>query len=291
MPVSLRASLLPIGLCLVAMASIQVGAGLAKQMFAVIGAEGAVALRVSFAAGILIAVQRPWRARLTRRQAGTVLSYGVALGVMNLLYYLALRTIPLGITVALEFTGPLALALFASHRKLDLLWVALAAGGLLLLAVPAAHVAPALDGRGVIYALGAGFCWAIYILCGKRASDIPPGQATALGMIVAAAIVTPVGATREGWALFAPALFPLAIAVAILSSALPYTLEMIAMARLPRRTFGILMSLEPAIAMLAGWVLLGEHLTAGQDAAIACVISASLGSVLTMGDPRPAAEV
>ena len=271
------------------MASIQVGAGLAKQMFPVVGAPGAVALRVAFAALILAIVQRPWRARATARQLGPILFYGAALGVMNLLYYLALQTIPLGITVALEFTGPLAVALFASHRALDLVWVALAAAGLVLLTVPGARVAPALDPRGVIFALGAGFCWAVYILVGKRASEIP--RATALGMLVAAGIVTPIGIATEGWRLFVPALFPLAIAVAILSSALPYSLEMIALGRLPKRTFGVLMSLEPAVGTLAGWVILGEHLTMGQTAAIACVIAASLGSVMTMtGELKPVAD-
>lgn len=279
---------LPLGLALAAMASIQVGAALAKGMFAAVGAEGAVALRVLLAAAILIAVQRPWRARLSWRELRMVLPYGVALGVINLCFYLALRTIPLGVAVALEFTGPLAVAVTASRRRLDLAWVCLAILGIVLMHAPGA--AGSLDPRGVLFALGAGACWALYIVFGKRASALGSARAATLGMAVAALIVLPAGIAAAGPRLLDIALLPRAVLVAVLSSALPYTLEMFVLKRLPHRTFGVLMSVEPAIAALFGLVLLGERLSVVQCAAIGCVIFASLGSVAGMARDRGAGD-
>jgi len=271
------ADIVPLGLALTAMVSVQIGAALAKEMFASVGALGAVALRVILATLILVAVQRPWRMALSRRELRLVLPYGVALGVMNICFYIALSTIPLGVAVALEFIGPLTVAVEASRRPLDLAWVALALLGIVLIHLPAASTR--LDPRGVLFALAAGACWGLYIVFGKRASALGTGRAATLGMIVAALVVLPAGVAAASPAMLDVPLLLRALLVALLSSALPYTLEMFVLKRLPHRIFGILMSVEPAIAALFGLVILGERLSLVQCAAIACVILASLGSV------------
>jgi inner membrane transporter RhtA len=200
---------------------------------------------------------------------------------MNLTFYLARRTIPLGVAVAVEFTGPLVLAV-ASHRgRLDILWLGLAALGLLALA-PLGQIASGLDPLGLGLALAAGVFWALYILFGQKAGAAGEGAATALGMLVAGAVVLPFGLAHAGARLFDPALLPGALTVAVLSSALPYTLEMVALTRLPRATFGTLMSLEPAIAALSGWMILGQRLDLRQGLAIACIVLASAGAATTL---------
>lgn len=262
------------------MVSIQGGAALAKSLFPRVGADGATALRLAFAALLLLAWWRPWRQSLDRKGALLVALYGAALGAMNLMFYRAIASIPLGLAVALEFTGPLALALIASRRLLDFVWVGLAGAGILLLA-PIAPRGGALDLLGVAFALGAGACWALYIVFGQRAGAAQGGRATSLGMCVAAVLVVPVGVANAGSALLSADLLPAALGVGILSSALPYSLEMAAMRRLRAATFGVLMSLEPAVAALSGLWFLGERLTLTQSAAIACVMLASFGSAAT----------
>ena len=278
----------PVGLALTAMASIQVGAALAKDMFAAVGAQGAVTMRVVLATAILMAVLRPWRTPIAWREWRLVLPYGAVLGLMNLCFYSALRTVPLGVAVALEFTGPLAVAVIASHRWLDLLWVALAVLGIALMHAP--DTTGPIDPQGAAYALGAGAFWALYIVFGKRASVLGSARAAALGLAVAMLVVVPVGIATAGSRLLDIELLPRALAVAILSSALPYTLEMVALKRLPQRTFGILMSVGPAMAALLGFVMLGEHLSLMQCAAIACVIAASLGSVVSIEQKSASAD-
>ncbi len=268
---------LPLGLTLTAMVSVQVGAALAKQMFASVGAEGAVTLRVVLAALILMGVQRFWRMTWSWAALKLVLPYGVILGVMNLCFYTALKTVPLGVVVALEFTGPLAVAVLDSRRLRDLVWVALAITGILLMHAPSVH--GSIDPRGTLFALAAGACWGLYIVFGKRAGALGSVRATTFGMMIAALVVLPFGIAVAGSRLLNVGMLPLALFVAVLSSALPYSLEMFAMGRLPQRSFGILMSVEPAIAALFGLVMLGETLTTMQCLAIACVIVASLGSV------------
>lgn len=276
-----KAIWLAVASVLLAMVTIQSGASIAKQLFPVIGPEGTTALRVGFSALMLWLVFRPWRQLPQGRGWRPVIVYGACLGGMNLLFYLAIARIPLGIGVALEFTGPLAVALFSSRRKLDLLWVALALGGILLL-LPDMTSVDALDPVGVMLALAAGACWAGYILFGQRAGNLASGGITvALGMTVAAAFLVPIGLVSAGSSLFSWQVIPLAIAVAALSSALPYSLEMVALKALPARSFSVLMSLEPAIAALAGFLLLAELLTLTQWLAILLVISASLGSTLS----------
>ena len=280
---SLASSLFPVALLLVAMASIQSGASLAKSMFPIVGAQGTTTLRLIFASIIMLLLLRPWRAKLTAQSLRTVLVYGMALGGMNFLFYMSLRTVPLGIAVALEFTGPLAVAIYASRRAIDFLWIALALVGLLLL-IPNGAASTSIDLIGAGYALGAGVCWALYILFGQKAGADNGVQTAALGVMIAALFVAPIGIVHAGAALLTPSLIPIAIAVAILSTALPYTLEMISLTRIPARTFGTLMSVEPAIGALSGLVFLREYLSLAQWAAITCIILASVGATLTMGD-------
>ncbi|MDH0305083.1 MULTISPECIES: threonine/homoserine exporter RhtA [unclassified Pseudomonas] len=283
---SLAATLFPIGLLLIAMASIQSGASLAKSMFPVVGAQGTTALRLIFASIIMLLLLRPWRARLDASTLRSVIIYGMALGGMNFLFYMSLRSVPLGIAVALEFTGPLAVALWASRRALDFVWIALAVVGLLLL-IPVGQTGAGLDPIGAAYALGAGVCWALYILYGQKAGAQNGIQTAALGVVIAAIFVAPIGIAHAGSALLTPALLPVALGVAILSTALPYSLEMVALTRMPARTFGTLMSIEPAFGALSGLLFLGERLTAWQWLAILAIITASVGATLSMKRETP----
>lgn len=279
------ALLVPIALLVVAMTSIQSGASLAKNLFPLVGAEGTTALRLVLGAIILSLVMQPWRARLDLRKCHTLLAYGLALGGMNLLFYMSLQSIPLGIAVALEFTGPLALALFSSRRLLDFVWVILAIAGLWLL-LPTGATQSAIDPLGAGLALGAGVCWSLYIIFGQKAGAQHGRHTVALGTWVAALLVLPVGLWHAGGDLFDLDLLPIALGVAVMSSALPYSLEMIALTRMPARTFSVLMSLEPAIAALCGLIFLGEKLLWGQWLAVAAIIIASTGAAATIKPQR-----
>lgn len=278
---------LAVGALLVAMLCFQTGASLAKDLFPAVGAQGTVALRVGLSALILIPLGRPWRARLGRNNWRDLVVYGVALGTMNFLFYMALRTVPLGIAVALEFSGPLAVALISSRKLSDFLWVALASLGLIVL-LPIRPGA-GLSWTGAALALGAGFCWALYILFGQKAGAAHGQHATVLGSIVAALVIVPVGFAHAGLALFGPKVLALGLAVAALSSAAPYSLEMVALRRLPAQAFGTLMSLEPAVGALAGLVLLHERLSLLQWSAIGTVVLASMGTALSVqsGEVHP----
>lgn len=277
--------IVPICLLISSIISVQIGSAIAKGLFPVIGAPGTAASRLIFAAIILIAIWRPWRARLTLQDARSIIIYGVALGGMNLLFYMSLQRLPLGIVVAIEFTGPLAVAMFSSRRPIDFLWIALAVTGLVLL-LPVRTGVEALDPLGVVLALGAGLCWALYILFGQKTGNVHGGYATSLGMLAGALFIAPVGIPSAGTALLQPAILPGVIGVAILSSALPYSMEMVALKRLPARTFGVLLSLAPALGALSGLVFLGERLLVMQWVAILSIVTASLGSALSIG-PRP----
>ncbi|MCU1716897.1 threonine/homoserine exporter RhtA [Pseudomonas sp. 5P_3.1_Bac2] len=283
MPRSTQFSLiiLPILLLLVAMSSIQTGASLAKGLFPVVGASGTTAMRLCIGALILCLIMRPWRAPLTGKSWRALLAYGISLGGMNLLFYLSLKTIPLGIAVALEFTGPLALALLSARRVVDFIWIALAICGLLLL-LPSETSSTALDPIGIALALSAGVCWALYIVFGQKAGAEHGRHTVALGTTVAALVVLPVGIWQAGSSLLAVDILPVAIAVGVMSSALPYSLEMVALTRLPARTFSILMSMEPAIGALCGLLFLSEQLSLTQWLAISAIIIASAGAAATI---------
>ncbi len=273
-------AVLPIAALVVAMFSFQLGAAIAKQMFPLVGAAGATALRLGLASPLLLAVWRPWRIRPDAREVRTLIIYGVAMGWMNLFFYLSLNRIPLGIAVALEFTGPLAVAIGTSRRAVDFAWIVLAALGLLAL-LPLGLRSEPLDPIGAGYALAAGACWALYIVYGQKAGNVHGGQTAALGSLAAALVVVPIGIAQAGTALLSPAVLPAACAVALLSSALPYSLEMYALTRLPTRTFGVLMSGDPALAALSGLAFLGETLSVVQWMAVASIMLASAGSAVT----------
>lgn len=287
-----RQTAAPIAAVIVAMISIEVGATFAKRMFGAVGPVGASSLRLAFASLILLMICRPWRGRLTGREIKAVLAYGLAMGGMNLCYYCALKTLPLGLTAGIEFAGPLCLSAFTSHRRLDLVWVATAGLGIVLLLGLGGLGGARIDPLGVGFALGGALGWAAYIWFGQKVGvSLRSDRALALGALVAAGVVLPIGLAQKGPSLFQPALIPVAITVAILSSALPYGLEMAALKRLPTRTFGVLMSLDPAFAALAGLGLLGERLSAWQDLGLACVIAASLGAAATARPAPPAALI
>jgi inner membrane transporter RhtA len=269
-----------------AMVCFQSGAALAKGLFPIVGASGTTALRTGFAALMLTAVWRPWRLRCTWREARTIVIYGVSLGWMNLCFYSSLKSIPLGIAVALEFTGPLAVAVAASRRPVDFLWIALACIGLLAL-LPLQRESPPLAPGGIVLALMAGALWASYIVYGRRAGTLHGGPVTALGMWVGAVMIVPIGLAENGAHLFAPAILPAAIGMALISSALPYSLEMIAMPRIATRTLGVLLSLDPALGAVSGLIFLRESLSWLQWAAIICIMVASAGSATSQAPPLP----
>lgn len=274
---------------LLAMLSIQAGAAVAKGVFPLAGAAGMAALRASLAAVMLGLFWRAWRWPLRTQEWRPVLLYGLALGVMNLSFYCALARIPLGLAVALEFIGPLTLALLSAQRLRDGLWGLLALLGvsaILRLDRLAGSLQGGIDPLGVGLALLAGGCWAVYIVMGKRAQAAAGGQRAATwGMGFAALLVLPFGIWQTGSRLLTPPVLLPALAVALLSSALPYSLEMIALRHLPTRSFGILLSLEPAFAALSGWVILGERLAPVQWLAMGLIMVASLGSAWSV-QPR-----
>lgn len=280
-----RISLPPIPALLVAATSVQGGAALAKSLFPALGPAGASGIRLLFASALLLVIFRPSLGRLTSGQWKAIVPYGIALGGMNLAFYEAIGRIPLGLAVTLEFVGPLGVALFGSRRRTDFAWVLLAGSGILLLA-PWQGGVEGVDPLGAVLALLAGAFWAAYILAGKRVSGIlSEGQSVTAGMLVATAIVMPFALASGMTERMDPDLFFLGILVAALSSALPYTLEMVALKALPERTFGILMSLEPMIATVAGLIFLGEALSPLQWLAVFCVCGASAGAASSV---RPA---
>ena len=272
-----KLSIPPVPAAVLAMISVQGGAALAKGLFPALGPAGTVGLRIGLSALILLVAFRP---RLSVAQWRSIVPYGVVLGVMNALFYFSLARIPLGLAVAVEFSGPLGVAVFGSRKAVDLVWVALAAAGIALITPwSGSH---GVDPVGVLLAGAAGACWATYILLGGRVSQtLPGGVAVAAGMTVAAITIVPIAGAMGGFAHLTAGLFLAGLGVALLSSAIPYTLEMVALKSIPARTFGILMSVEPALAAFAGLTFLHEVLTPPQWLAVALVIVASTGSTLT----------
>ncbi|MFG2791532.1 DMT family transporter [Streptomyces sp. NPDC048419] len=274
-----RTSLGPVGLVLGAGFSVQFGAALAVSLMPRAGALGVVTLRLIAAAVVLLVVCRPRLRGHSRADWGTVVVFGVAMGAMNGLFYQAADRIPLGAAVTLEVLGPLALSVFASRRALNAVWAALALGGVVLLSGGGFGD---LDPVGVAFALGAGAMWAAYIVFSARTGRrFPQADGLALAMTVGALLMLPLGIAESGSKLTDPTTIALGSAVAVLSSVLPYTLELLALRRLPASTFAIMMSLEPALAATAGFLILGQALSAVQAAAIAMVIGASMGAVRT----------
>lgn len=265
----------PWALVLAAATSVQFGAALAATIFDEVGPGGAAILRLGFAALILMVLWRPRVGRFTRAQLELAGLFGLTLGAMNLLFYEALDRLPLGIAVTIEFVGPLAVAVVGSRRRSDLGWAALAAAGIVLLADPGGR---SVDGVGLALVLGAGACWAGYIVLAQRAGEaFTGGQGLALAAVPAALVPIAPGLLEGLGALGDTGLLATGAAVALLSSVIPYTLDTEALRRIPANVFGVLMSLEPAIAALAGFVVLGQDLGPRELSAMACVVVASVG--------------
>lgn len=264
----------PPALVLAGIVSVQLGAAIAKQLFPVTGAVGAVTLRLVFAAVILVAAWRP-SLRIGGRAWVVVVGYGVVLAAMNLSFYEAIARLPLGVTVTIEFLGPLAVALLGSRRWLDGLWALLAAGGVALLTEGGGAVSVA----GLLFALGAATCWGCYILLSaKLGAHTTGGGGLALAMAIGGLVVLPLGIVDSGPALVHPAALVAGLGVALLSSVVPYSVELEALRSIPPRVFGVLMSLEPAVAALCGLIVLGQGLHLAQWAAIGLVVAASVGA-------------
>ena len=277
----------PTLLVLASIASVQFGAAFAKTLFDELGAGGTVFVRTLVAAIVLVLI---WRPRLTgheRRDLGLALVFGLVLAAMNFCFYSSIERIPLGIAVTFEFVGPLGVAVFGSRRPLDLLWVVLAAAGILLLSDLGSG--GGLDRLGVALALLAGVLWAAYILLSARMGRAFPGGAgLAIAMVVATVPLAPVGIADGGSQLLVPEVLLAGVAVGLLGSAIPYALELEALRTMPVGVFGVLMSLEPAVAALAGFVVLDEGLVTRELVAIALVVAASAGAA--RGAPVPARD-
>ncbi|MFE6164305.1 DMT family transporter [Streptomyces sp. NPDC056486] len=270
----------PVGLVLAGGVSVQFGGAIAVSVMPKAGALGIVTLRLAFAALVLMIVCRPRLRGHSRADWGTVLAFGVAMAGMNGLFYQSVARIPMGPAVTLEVLGPLALSVFASRRALNLVWAGLALCGVFLLGGGGGF--DGLDPVGVAYALGAGAMWATYIVFSARTGRrFPQADGLALAMVVAALLFLPLGLVESGEKLVRPEVLGLGAAVAVMSSVLPYTLELIALRRLPASTFAIMMSLEPAIAAVAGFLVLNQALSVNEALAISLVIAASMGAVRT----------
>ena len=273
---------------MVSLVTLCAGTSLAKGLFPFVGAEGTTTYRLVFSTLLLMAFWRPWRRAWTWADVPILVLFGATLGLMNLLFYNAIKTVPFGLAIAVEFTGPLAVALWSSKKPLDFVWIVLAVAGMGLI-LPLGNAsgvdiqAAAIDPVGIAYALGAGACWAVYIVVGQRVADRIGAFATPMGMLVAALLVTPVGISVAGSSLLNPEWMLAGLGIALLSSAIPYSLEMYSLKHLPKQTFSILLSLEPAVGALAGWLVLSEQLSTQQLGAIGLIMAASMGSTMTAG--------
>ena len=257
-----------------------IGTSFAKQLFPQVGSLGTTALRVGFSALLLLLIWRPWRWTTNRADAKNLVRYGIALGCMNLMFYQSIKTIPFGVAVAIEFSGPLAVAFFTSRRGIDYLWIGLAIAGLGLL-LPLGHDVRSLDPAGVGFGLGAAVFWAAYILFGKQVGHLHAGHSVALGLTMAAITVVPFGVWHAGSALLQPGILLAGLGVAAVSSAIPISLEMVALKRLTPAAFGVMASMEPAVAALMGVLVLDEQLSGVQWLAIMLVMCAAAGSAAT----------
>lgn len=274
-----KLNLPPVPAVLLAIISVQCGAAIAKSLFPVIGAIGTTSIRIGISAILLLLVYRPNLFQITPKQWKLVIPYGLSLGAMNLIFYLAIERIPIALAVTLEFIGPLLVAIIGSRRLIDYCWVLLAATGIVLIAPWSNN---RIDVLGVLFALLAGVLWAAYIVLGGKISKIMnDGQAVSTGMLFAAILILPFGFYENGLVNLTPKLFGMGIALALLSSAIPFTLEMKALGQLPPRTFSILMSLEPAAAAICAFIFLQENLSFYEILAVVCVVIASAGSTLT----------
>ncbi|MBZ9816557.1 DMT family transporter [Mesorhizobium sp. CA7] len=269
-----------------AILSVQVGAAFAKGLFPVLGSEGTTMLRLAIGALMLAAVLRPWKVLPSRKTLPWLAAYGITVCAMNMLFYAALQRIPLGICVALEFTGPLFVAMLGSRRLLDLVWVALAITGIVLLS-PFADARSGLDPLGVVLALAAGACWGLYIIFAQKAGAELGVRTSAYGMAIAAVLALPFGFSAAQPYLADPHIMAGAAVVGLFSSALPFYLEMLVLARMPAKVYGMLVCLEPAGGALTGFLFLHEKLNLLQCAGVAAVIAAAFGTAVAARRPVP----
>ncbi|MFN0296046.1 EamA family transporter [Acinetobacter albensis] len=268
-------------LLIIAMISVQSSGSLAKILFHDFPILTVAAMRLLFGALILALIFKIWQINFRQVKWQAIISYGFALAGMNALFYLSIDRLPLGIAVSFEFVGPLSVALYYARQKFDFVWVGLAILGLILL-FPFDQVSEGLDLIGIGFALGAGTCWAIYIVSGQKPSGISGNHTVCLGMFIGMLCLMPVALfSGLSIAVFEPSNFIYFIALAVLASALPFTLEMIALRHLTALSFGTLMSVEPAIAALSGFIFLGEQLLWNQWLALATIICASIGCTYT----------
>lgn len=263
---------------LAALSSTAVGAAFAKTLIQAAGATGVAGLRIAIAGVMIFLVRRPWRRRVSKDLLAALATYGVMLGLMNLLIYQAFARIPIGIAVAIEVTGPLTVVLLGSRQYNDLLWLGIAIVGFLLL-VPSGST-ERLNWMGVGFAAASGLCWALYIISGKRVAVDLGGDAAAWGLLIATIVFLPMGFIQSGTALLTPHILGSMIVIALLSSAVPYSLEIMAMQRLPAALFGLISSAAPAVSAVSGFFLLDERLSLTQWGAVLCIMIASAGGML-----------
>ncbi|NYD91745.1 EamA family transporter [Sphingomonas melonis] len=274
------AALFSIAPLLLSIISLYVGTSFAKTFFPIAGAAGITAMRIGLGALLMLAVQRPWRWAINREQRLAIAGYGVVLACMNLSFYAAVARLPLGVAIAIEFIGPLGVAFLRSRRMLDVLWVTLAAAGIGVLAVPRSAGTVTLD--GVAYALLAALFWALYIISGACAARLVPQHGiVCLGLCTASIVAVPAGIAEAGSALLDPIILASGVAVAVLCSILPYSLETFALKRMTPATFEIIVSLEPAVGAFAAFAVISERLTDLQMIGIATVIVAAAGGTMT----------
>jgi inner membrane transporter RhtA len=280
---------LPIAAGVVAMAAFQVSASFAKALFPVMGALGAASIRLLLGALMLLALTRPWRKLPDKPPWGAIVGLGVSVAGAVALFYGAISRLPQGVAIALQFLGPLAVALTGSRRIRDLVWAALAVAGVWALVGQGAIGSGRIDPLGVVFALGAAVGWAGYILFGRRTGAVSGRVGAAFATAIAAILVLPVGLTTAGSTMFTVSLLPLAATVALFSTVVPFSLELFAMARMPGKTFAILTSLEPAFGCLSGLILLHERLSAAQLLGVAAVFGAAAGATWSAGEEETAA--
>lgn len=257
--------------------SLQIGAAFAKTIFPSVGPEGVAALRIGITALILCLMFRPWSLKVERSYWPSIVMYGAMIGIMNILIYRAFLYIPIGIAISIEVLGPLGAALLSKKRKSDVMWVLIALIGVFLL--PYGQSGFTLNAMGVFYAALAAISWGIYISCASKVSNLG-ANGVAIGVSIASIFVVPIGFTQAGLALLKPEVLAVGLIIAILSSALPFLLDMYALKRLPKSLFGILMSASPAVSAIAGWIILGEALSSIQWTGILAISVACIGATL-----------
>lgn len=271
----------PIAIILISMASVQGSSSLAKYLFPILGPSGMTAWRLFFSSIMLVLIFKPWRKPISKQAWKYIVLYGFALGFMNLSYYSSIERIPIGIAVAIELTGPITVAMFAARKITDFVWLAIAVIGLVML-LPIHSAGADLDLMGVLLAICAGACWAMYIVFGRKAGQLQGASSVALGSVIISFVIFPIGVWQSGPMMFSIDVLPLAFIVALLASAIPYALDMIALPKVPALTFSTLMSLSPVLGALSGLVFLNETLSGYQLVSIVLIIISSIGTVLSI---------